>query len=215
MTLYLPDHFAGDDSALIGRLLRDYPFATLVTPAAEGPVVTHLPLLHRPEGGSRGTLIGHFARANPHVEAVGTAESIAIFHGPHAYVSASWYADPARSVPTWNYAVVHLHGPVELATDAATTRKLLDEMIAAFESPRAAPWRLALDARSETAMLGAIIGFSMRVTRVEAKFKLSQNRSADDRERVAAALEAGARDDDAATAAWMRLTGPGGRRGNA
>jgi transcriptional regulator len=215
MTLYVPDHFAGDDPALIARLIRDYPFATLITPAPMGHVITHLPLLLLPEDGSRGTLVGHFARANPHVGAASTGASTAIFHGPHAYVSPSWYADPAASVPTWNFAVVHLHGSIELATDTAATRAILDQMIAMFESSRATPWRMALDARNEAAMLGAIVGFSMRVARVEAKFKLSQNRSAVDRDRVAAALEADDRDGSAATAAWMRGTRRRGRVGEA
>jgi transcriptional regulator len=204
MTLYVPEHFAGHDPELIARLVRDYPFATLITSAPAGPVITHLPLLLRPDDGSRSTLVGHFARANPHVGAAPAGESTAIFHGPHAYISPSWYADPAASVPTWNFAVVHLHGSIELAADTSATRAILDQMIAKFESSRAMPWRLALDARKEAAMLEAIVGFSMRVTRAEAKFKLSQNRSAVDRDRVVAALEAECRDEAAATAAWMR-----------
>jgi transcriptional regulator len=204
MTLYVPVHFANDETAPTARLVREHPFATLLTPTTAGIVVTHLPLVHRPGEGPHGTLVGHFARANPHVDAIANGESTAIFHGPHAYVSPSWYTDPALNVPTWNYAVAHLHGPVELAADPVATRGLLDEMIAVFESERPSPWRLALDAGREAAMLGAIVGFTMRVTRVDAKLKLSQNRSAADADRIATALEADGGDEAAAVAAWMR-----------
>jgi transcriptional regulator len=215
MTLYVPKAFGDNDPALIARLVREYPFATLITATPTQPVITHLPLVYRPGDGPHGTLIGHFARANPHVGAVASGESIALFHGPHAYVSPSWYADPALNVPTWNYAVAHLHGPIALAADPAATRRLLDEMIAVFESERPAPWRMALDAGREAAMLGAIVGFTMQVARVEAKFKLSQNRSAADCDRVAAALDADGPGDAAATAAWMRMTQRRGRLGEA
>ena len=129
---------------------------------------------------------------------------MAIFHGPHAYVTPSWYADPAGAVPTWNYAVVHAHGAIEFARDAAETRAVLDLMIQRFESGRAAPWQLGLDPARLSAMVGAIIGFRIRVKRIEAKLKLSQNRSPDDRRRVADGLEGEGYAEATATAAWMR-----------
>jgi hypothetical protein len=115
MSLYLPEHFATGERTAIARLMHEHPFATLLTPAAPEPRITHLPLVHVADREPHGTLLGHFARANPHVDAAAVAESIAIFHGPHAYVSPSWYARPAAAVPTWNYAVVHAHGAIELA----------------------------------------------------------------------------------------------------
>jgi len=102
-------------------------------------MVTHLPLIHVADCEPHGTLVGHFARANPHAEAAAGDESIAIFHGPHAYVSPSWYAEPAAAVPTWNYAVVHAHGRIVLARSPAETQALLDLMIHRFESARPAP----------------------------------------------------------------------------
>ena len=114
--------------------MHDHPFATLVTPGAAEPLVTHLPLLHVADCEPHGTLVGHFARANPHARGAANVESMAIFHGPHAYVTPSWYADPAGAVPTWNYAVAHVHGALELARDAAETRAVLDLMIQRFES---------------------------------------------------------------------------------
>jgi transcriptional regulator len=208
MALYIPPHFSACDRAALARIIHDHPFATLITPAPAEPLVTHLPLLHVADCEPHGTLLGHFARANPHWRESEGAESIAIFHGPHAYVSPSWYAEPSSAVPTWNYVVVHAHGRIELAPRPADTRAILDTMIQRFESPRPAPWRLGLDRKRLDAMVAAIVGFRLKVRRVEAKFKLSQNRSRDDRMRVAAALDAEAYADAAATAAWVRACLP-------
>ncbi len=204
MSLYIPAHFAAPDRVAIARLLHDHAFATLVTAVAPEPLVTHVPLIYVADCEPHGTLLGHFARANPHARNAAGAESIAIFHGPHAYVSPSWYAEPAASVPTWNYAVVHAHGTLELARDPAETRAILDVMIHRFESPRRSPWRPGLERDRLDALVNAIVGFRMKVKRIDAKFKLSQNRSPEDRARVAQALDAEGYPEAGATAAWMR-----------
>ncbi len=204
MSLYVPQHFATQDRTTIARLFHDHPFATLVTPVAPEPVVTHLPLLHVADCEPHGTLVGHFARANPHANTPRDVQSMAIFHGPHAYVTPSWYAEPSGAVPTWNYAVAHAHGAIEFAHDAAETRAILDLMIQRFETGRPAPWKLGLDPRHQAAMVGAIIGFRIRVKRIDAKLKLSQNRTPEDRRRVAAGLDREDYADAAATASWMR-----------
>jgi len=190
--------------ATAARLFHGHPFATLVTPGAPEPQITHLPLIHIADCEPHGTLHGHFARANPHAAAAGNVESVAIFHGPHAYVSPSWYTDPAGAVPTWNYAVVHAHGTIELATDPAETTAVLDLLIQRFESTRHAPWSIGLSPSRLKAMVGAIIGFRIKVKRIETKLKLSQNRSREDQERVAAALDAEGYAEATATASWMR-----------
>jgi transcriptional regulator len=202
--LYVPSHFDAGNRVAIARLLHDHPFATLVTPAAGEPHVSHVPLLWVGDCEPHGTLIGHFARANPHAGGAAAAESIAIFHGPHAYVSPSWYAEPAAAVPTWNYAVVHAHGALELARTPVETRAILDVLIHRFESGRDAPWEQGLDRSRMDAMVGAIVGFRMKIKRIDAKFKLSQNRSPDDRTRVASALDGEGYADATATAEWMR-----------
>ena len=204
MSLYIPAHFAAPDRVAIARLLHDHAFATVVTPVAPEPLVTHVPLIYVADCEPHGTLLGHFARANPHARNAAAAESIAIFHGPHAYVSPSWYAEPAAAVPTWNYAVVHAHGTLELARDPAETRAILDVMIHRFESSRAQPWRPGLERDRLDALVNAIVGFRMKVKRIDAKFKLSQNRSPEDRARVAHALDAEGYAEAGATAAWMR-----------
>jgi transcriptional regulator len=204
MSLYTPRSFALDDASAVGRLLREHPFATLITPSGPEPAISHVPLQYEPSAGGHGVLLGHMARANPHWERFGDVASLAIFHGPHAYVSPSWYAEPATAVPTWNYAVAHVHGRVELMPDTDQTRKLLDEMIERYEGSRAQPWRLQLEGRPLQAMLGAIVGFRLVIERIDAKVKLSQNRSAADRERVISALEEEGYAEALATADWMK-----------
>jgi transcriptional regulator len=204
MSLYLPKHFASDDAGAMARLIREHPFATLVTPAEPEPAISHVPLVQEGERPGHATLVGHFARANPHVALAASRPSIAIFHGPHAYVSASFYAEPAAAVPTWNYAVVHAHGTLELV-DERETHAIVERLVERFESARAAPWRIGLAGRELGAMLGAIVGFRMRITRLDAKFKLSQNRSVEDRRRVIGALAAEGYSEAGATSRWMRL----------
>ncbi|HZI84334.1 MAG TPA: FMN-binding negative transcriptional regulator [Casimicrobiaceae bacterium] len=202
MSLYTPRAFVPAEAA-VERLLREHPFATLVTPGGPEPAISHVPLQYRVDGGAHGMLLGHMARANPHWERFGDASSVAIFHGPHAYVSPSWYAQPATAVPTWNYAVAHVHGRVELMRDAADTRRLLDEMVERYEAGRMRPWRLQLEGRPLAAMLDAIVGFRLIIERIDAKLKLSQNRNVEDRDRVIAGLRADGYADAVASADWM------------
>lgn len=203
MSVYLPPAFASGDTDAAAQLILRHPFATLVTPTADEPQISHLPLLlHRSEG-AQGALIGHVARANPHARVLAERTSLAIFHGPHAYVSPSWYSDPAAMVPTWNYAVVHVHGIGELIDEPARKREIVEELTARFETSRQAPWHLQLTGTRLAAMLDAIVAFRIPVTRVEAKFKMSQNRSGIDRARVAAALRDESDADAVATGEWM------------
>ncbi len=203
MSLYTPAHFAVTEPAAAVRLVRDHPFATLVTPGVPEPFISHLPLLLVADREPHGTLIGHFARANPHWRQAAGAESIAVFHGPHAYVSPSWYSQPERMVPTWNYATVHAHGTLEIVTDPAEARGVLEALIQRFEAGRPEPWRFRMPERERDAMVSAIVAFRMPLRELGAKFKLSQNRSEADRARVAGALRSEGYDDAVAIAQWM------------
>jgi len=199
MTLHVPRPFAVDDRAALFALIDAHPFATLVTAAAPEPIVTHLPLI-RETGES---LVGHFARANPHAQVASHGPSLAIFHGPHAYVSPTWYADPERAVPTWNFAAVHARGTLAtLAGDDA--ERVLDALVARFEGTGPAAWRFAMTGRERAAMLSGIVAFRLHVDTLTGKFKLSQNRPTADRRRVIAALDAAPQADARAAAAWMR-----------
>lgn len=199
MSLYTPPSFALSDQEQQHQLIRDYPFATLITSVAgQEPRISHLPLLLEADG----SLSGHLARANPHWQAFAEGETVAVFHGPHAYVSPRWYVNPAREVPTWNYAVVHVHGRPELDDDAGFKLSLLDRTSAAFE-PAVGGWTRQLDAARQNALLNAIVAFRLRPSRIEGKRKINQNKTSADRAQVAAQLRASAHPELLTMAAWM------------
>ncbi len=188
--MYVPGAFSETDPRALAALMRDYGFATLVTVADGTPVASHVPLIFEPERGPRGTLYGHLARANPQWRTFdGVRETLAVFHGPHGYVSPNWYRDPARAVPTWNYAVAHVYGAPRAIDDVREAKAVLARLVAAYEDGRAAPWSLdRLDARFLAAQLRGIVAFEMPVARIEGKFKLNQNKPPEDRAGVIAGL---------------------------
>ena len=206
--MYVPKSFAEDDRARIAELIAGNDFAILVGKVDGQPFATHVPLLFDPERGPFGTLSGHMARANPHWRGFGEQEALAIFAGPHCYVSPRWY-ESHPSVPTWNYAAVHAYGRPRLLEDEAAVRDLLARMVARYEGAGGEAWTMnGLPESYVAGMLRGIMAFEIPVARIEAKFKLSQNRPAADRGRVIAALEASAYPGDAAVAALMRRREP-------
>lgn len=200
--MYVPPAFAVADEATLFDFIDAHGFATLVTTAGGGvPVATHLPLLL--DRGRR-VLVGHVARANPHWELIpAAAEALAIFTGPHGYVSPAWY-ETAPAVPTWNYTAVHVSGPVRLIEDPAELSAALDWLVRKYEAKSAAPWSGELPPDYREKMLRGIVGVEVAVGRVEGKFKLSQNRSAADRRGVIRHLEAGGDPAAAELASFMR-----------
>ena len=193
--MYLPSHFSEDDLARIGEIIDAHGFATLVSQVAGAPFASHLPLLFDPEAGDRGALYGHFARGNPQGLEEG-ADLLAIFHGPHAFVSPSWYATPG--VPTWNYVVVHVRGNLRLIRDPAETLALLEALTEKYDPEVADPEGPVMPEEGKLGMLRGVTAFAIDITAINAKFKLSQNRSPEDRQRVIARL--GQSDDPAAHA---------------
>jgi transcriptional regulator len=193
MTLYIPPHFRVEDRDALYAFMEQYAFGTLVTSGAAGMHVSHIPFL--PERGADGAirLLGHVARANEQWKAIEDADHlVAIFQGPHAYVSPTWYANHP-SVPTWNYSVVHAHGKARLM-DEAELHDLLMRLSATYEAGNPKPWRMSeLPPAYVDSMLKMIVGFEIEVERLEGKFKLSQNRPAEV-PRVIAALEEGAQE---------------------
>lgn len=190
--MYVPEHFRWDDDEAITAFVERYDFATLMTPTPDELWVTHVPLLLRasPGEGEPSRLVGHVARANPHWHAFdGERASTAIFHGPHGYVSPSWYAT-APAVPTWNYVVVHVHGRVTARHDDAFKAAVVRELAARYESPRASPWLAdALPEDFHRRMMAGIVGLELVIDRIEGKRKLGQNRSLADRVGALAGLE--------------------------
>jgi len=139
--MYLPSQFRETDRDRIATLVRDYPLATLVTVDDGAPFVGHVPLLHDP---AAGLLLGHLARANPQWRHLAGGQAVlAVFHGPHAYVSPGWYGTPG--VPTWNYAVVHARGRARLVEERAAALAILERLTAVHEAGRSHSWRMAPD----------------------------------------------------------------------
>lgn len=201
MTFYVPGHFRVEDAATLERFVAENGFATLVSTGPEGLWTSHVPLLIGRGSDGRLRLEGHMARANAHWESLeSAAEVLAIFGGPHAYVSPSWYAHHP-SVPTWNYAVVHARGKARIV-EPESLPALLGRLTRKYEEGRPAPWRIEdLPADFTPGLLAAIVGFEIAVERLEGKFKLSQNRRPADLEGVIAALEG---EGQGALAALMR-----------
>jgi transcriptional regulator len=191
--VYLPPHFTETrEDVLIGHIER-HDFGLLATHGPSGMIASQVPFLVERRDG-QAVLQGHLARGNPQLADLDTGEeALAIFTGPHAYISPGWYeAGPA--VPTWNYASVHAYGACRSVADPDWLRGLLLRLSERHEAREPAPWRMQdLPEDYVTAMLNGIIGFEIAVARLEGKFKLSQNRPAGDRPRIIAALDA--RDD--------------------
>jgi transcriptional regulator len=190
--VYTPAHFEASDPGFCHAVIRAYPFAVVVIDGT----ASHLPLLVDTTPAPNGTLVGHVARASPHAEAViAGASALAVFTGPHGYISPTWYAT-APAVPTWNYCAVHARGTPR-ALDDTNTRAYLDRLASTFD----ATWRLAAQPEDfQAKMLRGIVAFEVPVVELRGKAKLSQNRSDADRTGVIAALDSiGAVE----LAAWM------------
>jgi transcriptional regulator len=185
--MYVPKFNAVTDTALLHELMRAFNFATLVTAHDGAPFATHLPFLFYPEMGAQGTLIAHMARGNAQwtdfAQGQQGQEALVIFQGAHAYVSPSWYAEPV-SVPTWNYMVVHAYGVPRVIEDEERVREVLRALVDRHEGEFEEPWQIELPEEYLRKQLRAIVAFEIPIARLEGKFKLSQNRSAEDRHRV-------------------------------
>lgn len=191
--MYNPSAFTVTDPARLHAFIDQNGFATLVSSGRERFVASHLPLLLDRAAGPQGQLLGHMARANPQWRDV-EGEVLAIFQGPHTYISPSWYEEDG-TVPTWNYVAVHAYGTFQVIDERAPLIDLLHRLVDQYESPRARPWLFDDSAGHVEKMLQAIVGFRIEITRLEGKWKLSQNHSRERQERVVRALQ-GQQDDD-------------------
>ncbi|MCK0767891.1 FMN-binding negative transcriptional regulator [Chromohalobacter canadensis] len=198
--MYQPPQFRLDSRAECHRVIEVAPFATLVTHDASGELsADHLPLLLAPAGdaSSSDTLIGHIARANPLVRELESPldgiEALAIFHGPQAYITPSWYPakqEHGKVVPTWNYQVVHVHGRLRLIDDPHWLREMVTTLTERFESERERPWQVE-DAPDDyiAAMCRAIVGIEITAERLEGKRKASQHKPLDERRAIHQGLQ--------------------------
>ena len=206
--MYLPKQFAETRAEVLRALMRAHPLAALVSQGPSGLAADHLPLILDAERGAHGTLRGHVARANPLWRALGApGECLAVFQGPQAYVSPNWYPSKhrdGRAVPTWNYAVVHAWGAPRVVEDRDWLRALVGDLTDAHEAFQANPWQVS-DAPPDFTerMLEAIVGLEIPISRIEGKWKTSQNRPRADRHGVAAGLEGRGEPSAAAMAALV------------
>jgi transcriptional regulator len=198
--VYIPEHFRVHDHAEAIAFMHANPFAILVSSTEDGPFATHLPVFVS-KAGDQLVIRGHVAKANPHWRHLEqNSNSLTIFHGPHAYVSASNYTT-RENVPTWNYGTVHVYGNARTFASPEDLQGILHQLIGTFEPAYAEQWESLSDAYRER-MLSHIVGFEITVTKIEAKFKLSQNRTLEEQSNVIISLE---RAEDTAISGVSRL----------
>ena len=221
--MYVPRTNAEDRPEVLAAFMRAHSLAALVSVGPAGELwATHLPIVYDLSRGAHGTIEGHVARANPHHELVRAAaelasdgaarESLAIFTGPDAYVTPAWYpgkAEHGREVPTWNYVAVHAYGTLRLRDDPEWLLAHVTRLTEQSEAGRPEPWAVS-DAPADyvARMLRAIVGFEMEVTRIEARWKMSQNRTPEEIDGVVAGLEASGRPADRVVAAIVEARRP-------
>jgi transcriptional regulator len=211
--MYIPPSNAEQRPEVMLAFIEAHPFGALVTASAQGLFATHLPLVLDRDRGPHGTLTGHVARANPHHrQPPETGEALVIFQGPDAYITPAWYpakAEHGRVVPTWNYVAVHAHGRLRFIDDTDFLRRQIDALTQRAESARAEPWAVS-DAPAEYVeqQMRAIVGVEIEITRLEGKWKMSQNRSDADIDGVVHGLGASASAGDRAVAEIVEARRP-------
>lgn len=184
--MYVPSHFAESRIDVLHDLIRTHPFGALVVLASDGLDANHIPFEIDPEPAPFGTLRGHVARANPVWRDFSSrVDALVMFQGAHAYISPAWYVtkkEHGKVVPTWNYAVVHAHGPLRVIDDRKWLREFVGKLTDRHEAPRSDPWKVT-DAPADfiDTMVAGIVGIEIPIAKLAGKWKVSQNRPAQDR----------------------------------
>ena len=200
--MYRPTVFAETETSRLHEFMRRNSFAILTSMSESGLQASHLPILLDAQHGSLGQLQGHMARANGQWRDL-VGEVMVIFAGPHAYVSPSWYEEEG-TVPTWNYVAVHAYGTFEIVEERAPLLEILRRSVSAYEGSRPDPWLFDETASHVETMLKAIVGFQIAISRLEGKWKLSQNQPERRRECVIQALSAQPDENSQAIANLMK-----------
>lgn len=207
--MYIPPAFKDSELASIHETIRNARLANFVTSTASGLICTPLPLIFDAGEGEHGVLYGHVAKANSQWKEAPIGEALAIFNGPGAYITPSWYIskqEHGKVVPTWNYAAVHAYGQAEFFEDADRLYDVVTRLTDLYEHPRAESWAVT-DAPAEfiKSQLRGIVGLRMPISRIDAKRKMSQNRSEADRAGVVAGLADSDRESDRVVATMIRI----------
>lgn len=201
--MYIPAYFLKTDLAELHAFIERNSFAMLVSHHEGEPLASHLPLLLERNEGPHGALVGHMARANPQWEQAEGQTVLAAFSGPHAYISPSWY-EAERVVPTWNYAAVHVYGALQTIHDAPALLGIVRSYVELYERAMPRPWTFGERDDFIEKLTQNIVGFRIPIARIEGKWKLNQNHSAERRRKVIAALERQGDENSLAIAALMR-----------
>jgi transcriptional regulator len=208
--MYIPEHFRVSDHATALAFMRANPFAILISATDDGPFATHVPVVIR-ESGEQVIIRGHVAKANPHWRYLEQEpHCLVIFHGPHAYISPTNYTT-RENVPTWNYGAVHVYGNARVFSAPDELLGVLHQLIPMFEPAYAERWASLSQAYRER-MLSHIVGFEIAVTKIEAKFKLSQNRTREEQGNVIASLSQATDSTVSGVARLMREQGLGEKK---
>ncbi len=195
--MYIPTTFAEADLSKLHEFIEQNSFGVLVSQVNGLPFATHLPFLLDRGTGPQGTLIGHVARANPQWQQLGGQTALAIFSGPHAYISPTWY-EAEQVVPTWNYVAVHVYGQVQIIEDQGALLEIVQKLVAVYEQARPRPWSFHGSETFGERLLTQIVGFRLEINKIEGKWKLNQNQPVERRQKVVRALRE--RNDDNAQA---------------
>jgi transcriptional regulator len=198
--MYIPPYFKITDESVAHDIIKEHGFATLFSQHNGMPFATHLPLLLNKE---KTHLYGHFARPNPQWKEIESQTVLAIFHGPHCYISPSWY-ETDKAVPTWNYVTVHVYGEIELVEDENEVMESLQELVMKYEAPDSSYKLEDLDSKYLAGMSKGIQGFKLNITKIEGKAKLSQNHPTERQERVIEQLEQNPHANEQEIALWMK-----------
>ena len=200
--MYVPAHFKSEDLTQLDWLAGHDAFGTLISQVQGTPFASHLPVLYRREGNTV-VLSGHWARPNAQWHDIEGQRALCIFHGPHAYISPRWYVEPQKHVPTWDYAVAHVYGPVRVIREAAELEPIVASLASNYEAGAANPWTLAGSNPGNRQMLRGIVGFELRADEVQLKFKLNQNHPAGNIRGAIDGLRASGGEDSLAVASLM------------
>ena len=198
--MYIPKYFRIDDKDIIYDFIERYSFATLFSQHNGEPYATHLPLILNKD---EGVLYGHFARPNGQWKDAENQQVLVVFQGPHCYISPSWY-ETTNAVPTWNYVAIHLYGKMEILEDDKVVFDSLNDLVNKYESPDSSYNLNEVEPSFIEGLSKGIVAFKIKITKMEAKAKLSQNHPVERQELVIEQLERTSNQDNRQIASLMR-----------
>jgi transcriptional regulator len=205
--MYIPAAFAESDLTKLHGFIEQNSFGLLVVQVDGLPFASHLPLLLERDAGPHGTLIGHMARANPQWRDADGQTALAIFSGPHAYISPSWY-EAEHVVPTWNYSAVHAYGRMQIVENEDALLEIVQSTVQVYERAMPRPWSFDASGTFLSRMLAQIVGFRIEIERIEGKWKLNQNHPAERRRKVVRSLSERGDENARAIAVMMQVMLP-------